>query len=149
MTTTLEELKSDVDHLRARADVADSRAMETRQLLTDLKTDVGTVKSNVGYLYELATAMTDDIARTDRNVTGIKGDVTVLKGDVSGIKGDVTVLKGDVGVLKGDVIGIKGDVGVLKGDVTGLRRDFARQDQNIMAIMRHFGLQTPEETGES
>jgi hypothetical protein len=100
MTTPLEELKSDVDTLRVRMDVADSRAMETKQLLKGLRADVIVVKSDtaglrsevksdlgklgtqVGDLYSLMAAVPVALARIDRNVAGIKRDVAGLKRNV-------------------------------------------------------------------
>jgi peptidoglycan hydrolase CwlO-like protein len=140
MTATLEALKSDVDHLRARADVTDSEAMETRQLLRSLKADVLVVKSDmadlkadakkdigqlgtqVGDLYSLVAAVPVDIVRIDRNVADIKRDVADFKAD------------------------IKRDVADLKADI---KRDVADLKQGMGAIMRHFGIQAAEETGES
>jgi chromosome segregation ATPase len=134
MNTTLKQLKSDVDRLRARADVADSRAMETKQLLIDLKTDVGSLKTfvandtqvsreEVERLYSLAKAHTKDILRVDENIADIKADVSVLKTDVSDLKADVTEVKADVSVLKTDVSDLKADVTEVKADVSALTLD--------------------------
>jgi hypothetical protein len=98
MTTTLEELKSDVDALRARADMADSNAMETKQLLVDLKTDVAGVKSDVGGLYRLMAAVPDDIIRIDANVADIKRDVAGLTGSVTDLKRDTRAIMRHFGI---------------------------------------------------
>ena len=58
--------------------------------------------------------------KLDRELSGIRGDVSVLKEDVSVLKEDVSVLKEDVSGLKEDVSVLKEDVSELKGKVTRL-----------------------------
>ena len=61
-----------------------------------------------------------------QDVSGLKGDVAVLKEDVSGLKEDVAVLKEDVSGLKEDVAVLKEDVSCLKEDVAGLQETVTR-----------------------
>ena len=93
-------------------DVADSRTMETKQLLKDLKSGMSDLRSDrgsfrsvvasetqifkdeVGRLYGLAKATSDDILRIDANMDEIKTDVAGLKSDVAGLKPDVAGFPG-------------------------------------------------------
>jgi chromosome segregation ATPase len=84
--------------------------------------------------------------RTD--VTTLKVDVATLKSDVSTLKVDVATLKSDVSTLKVDVATLKSDVSTLKDDVKridgrldGMDQRQDRMDQNVVAIMRHLGIE--------
>src|SRR5579871_3528062 len=100
MTVTLEQLKSDVDDLRSRADVADSRAMETTRLLTDLKKDMNqgfmAVGTGIRGLYDLAKAVPDDIIRIDVNVGLINTNIGRISTHVGRLDRAVTVLREDM-----------------------------------------------------
>src|SRR5262249_16617681 len=124
MPATIEELKSDVDTLKSRMDVADSDRMETNQLLKDLKKDIGSLSANVASLYHpLMSTATDDIARILGGIGDLKTDVTLLKTDVTDLKGNVSRLTTDVAILKTDVAGLKADMGEVKQTVTALTLD--------------------------
>src|SRR5258708_16222580 len=89
MTTPREELKSGVATLRTRMDVADSRTMETQQLLKDLKsgmgdlqvtttgvkTDVRDLRSQMEHAYKGLFAVPEDTSRIEANVPHIKTDL--------------------------------------------------------------------------
>ena len=138
MPTTLEELKSDVDTLKARMDVADSDRMETKQLLKDIKKDIGSLSGNVGSLYHpLMSTATDDIAGILAGIGDLKTDKAAVKTDVADLKGQfarmderqdrmderLDRMDGNIADLKQDVGGLKRDVGQLKEDVGGLKQD--------------------------
>ncbi len=70
MPTTLEELKSDVDTLKARMDGADSRFVETNKVLTHLAADVFGIRSD---LVTLKTYVKE-------NVGSLKKDLALVPG---------------------------------------------------------------------
>ena len=59
------------------------------------------------------------------DVGGLKSDVAEVKSDVAGLKSDMAEVKSDVAGLKSDMAEVKSDVGGLKSDVTEVRTEIA------------------------
>ena len=141
MNATLEELNSEVATLKRRMDVADSSAMQTKQLLTDLKSDVGDVKSDLGALQEVVTggiqdlkgetaplygiveAVPVDIGKINTNVADVKREVLTLGDEVSKLKTITAFVVSGMTTLKGQVADLTADLAIVKTDMSGMKAD--------------------------
>ena len=145
MPTTLEELKSDVDTLKARMDVADSDRMETKQLLKDIKKDIGSLSGNVGSLYHpLMSTATDDIAGILAGIGDLKTDMAAVKTDVADLKGQFARMDERQDRMDERLDRMDGNIADLKQDVGGLKQDVGELKQGMGAIMKHLGVTVPK-----
>jgi outer membrane murein-binding lipoprotein Lpp len=176
MNTTLEQLKSDVDALTARADVADSRAMETNRFLAGLSTKMDTVKSDVGglssaferlgagirkdfmavgtdvrVLNTLAKAVPDDIIRIDVNVSMINTNVDRISGNVARLDRTVTGLKEGMARVGERLDAMDQRQDRMEKSIGDLRQEVTGLNRGIATLIRHFNLEDAvgEETGDS
>jgi outer membrane murein-binding lipoprotein Lpp len=131
MNTTLEQLKSDVDALTARADVADSRAMETNRFLAGLSTKMDTVKSDVG---GLSSAFERLGAGIRKDFMAVGTDVRVLNTLAKAVPDDIIRIDVNVSMINTNVDRISGNVARLDRTVTGLKEGMARVGERLDAM---------------
>jgi chromosome segregation ATPase len=117
---TLESLKTEVDDIRGACRMADSDAMQTRQLLTAQTSTINALRADQMGLRGLMDAQGRILSeqgigignlviamnQTQQEVHALRTDVHGLKADVTGLQLNVYELKADVKDLKSDVKGI-------------------------------------------
>ena len=151
---TRQLLKVQTSTLNAlRADQIGLRGLMDQQARTLAEQGIG-----IGNLVISVNQTQQEIHNLRSDVAGLKVDVFSLKGDVTGLKADVTGLQLNVYELKADVKDLKNDMKVmhkrldrmetrLDGIEIRLGRLEERQDRtdrNIVAIMRHLGVEPDE-----
>ena len=86
---------------------------------------VGDLQNHISGLKTDMTEMKGELSDLKMDMTSVKGEISGLKGEVSGLKTDMTEMKGEISGLKGDVSGLKTDMTSVKGEISGLRGELS------------------------
>jgi len=112
------------------------RLVRVERGVIELRTDVTGLRSDVTEIRGGVTGLRSDVTEIRGDVTEIRGDVTGLRGDVTEVRGDVTEVRGDVVGLRTDVTELKLTVGRLGAGQDGLRGDVAELRSGQEEILR-------------
>jgi chromosome segregation ATPase len=158
--TTLDELKEQVEGLRHVVRMADSDSMETRQLLRaqtrlmmalrsgqlDLNIEQKNIKVVLGYQAEALAGMLLSLTSMQDRFNSLDRDVTGLSENVAGLQAHAVRMeqRQDRAEQRQDRAEQRQDRAEQRQDRAEQRQD--RMDRNVVAIMRHLGVEAGEES---
>jgi chromosome segregation ATPase len=134
---TLESLKTEVDDLRETVRMADSKAMGSRTVLEAFLTAHG---KSIDELAASSKEVQQDISRMKTEVRSTKAILGMMQFTVEDLKSDVASLREEVPKLREDLEDLQKNAYDNTADLKTLKGDVGRVDQNIGAIMHHFGI---------
>jgi chromosome segregation ATPase len=151
--TTLDELKEQVEDLRHVVRMADSDSVETRQLLRaqtklmmalrsgqlDLNREQKNIKEVLGYQAEALAGMLLSLTSMQDRFNSLDRDVAGLGRDVAGLQAHAVRMD-----QRQDRMDQRQDRMDQRQDRMDQRQD--RMDRNVVAIMRHLGVEADEES---
>jgi chromosome segregation ATPase len=65
-------------------------------------------------------------------ITGLRGDVTVVRSEITGLRGDITVVHGEIAELRGEITVARGEITTLRSEITTMRSEITTLRVDVM-----------------